>query len=515
MDPRSSLPPPPGRPLRAAASGGAKVRVGPWRTPRRLLPVALVPILIYLALWTLVVYSLAAAGCRRERTAVPLLGPGARLVAGPMAGASSAGLGGATDQGMAGAGSAGSGSATGGGTAGAGTSAGADFSTPRGLAAGAASPIGAGSPAAPGASAAAGFSTAADRESVVMVLVETARFAPPRSDAASRFDIGWEVREIGGREAMVPASGSGRLLAVNLGEEVPRTLTLDLARAGLPEGERLSVRTGDREVAQATLRAAALPLRVRLPDDLPVGLVPLDLVFGPPAQRASVQEEAGGEAGRQGVDRPGIGEPAPPAASRLAGTGTPASRPASLRGRAAGPAAPGAAGGTTPGPGDPARPGNGSRPGVAAPPGAPGRPGIPALYGASLTPALPAGAARVEGGDVVMGGNCLVYLHCILGGKEALVGTFVPPAGARPGQRFELSVERLDGTPIRRFGWRPSFWNRLRGARGFQLPLRGTRGPVRVRLIARAGDAGGPPGRWRALGLQDVTGEILTPGQGQ
>ena len=114
-----------------------------------------------------------------------------------------------------------------------------------------------------------------------------------------------------------------------------------------------------------------------------------------------------------------------------------------------------------------------------------------------------------------MGGNCLVYLHCRLGGREALEGTFVPPAAARPGQRFELSVERLDGTPIRRYGWRPSFWNRLRGARRFQLPLRGTRGPVRVRLIARAGEAGGPPGRWRGLGLVDVTGEILTPGQGQ
>ena len=64
----------------------------------------------------------------------------------------------------------------------------------------------------------------------------------------------------------------------------------------------------------------------------------------------------------------------------------------------------------------------------------------------------------------------------------------------------------------------PSFWNRLRGARSFELPLRGTRGPVRVRLISRAGDAGdagAPPGRWRRLGLIDVAGQILTPGQGQ
>jgi hypothetical protein len=196
----------------------------------------------------------------------------------------------------------------------------------------------------------------------------------------------------------------------------------------------LSVRTGDRELARATLRAGALPLEVRLPEDLPVGQVPLDLVFG---------------AGRRDA----------------AGRGAPA--------------------------------------------------GLPGLYGASLSPALPPGAARVEGADLVMGGNCLVYLRCLLTGVEALVGTFVPPAGARAGQRFDLSVERPDGTPIRRFHWLPSFWNRLRGARGFELPLRGARGPVRVRLISRAADAGGPPGRWHALGLVDVTGEILTPGQGQ
>jgi hypothetical protein len=350
MDPRPPHPLPPRRASRAAKVAGDRVRVGPWRTPRRLLPVALIPVLVYLTLWTLVVYSLAAAGCRGARPAVPLLGAGS-----------------------------GSGSAE--------------------------------------------------------VLVESTRFALPPSAAGNRFDTGWELRRLGGREALVPASGSGRLQAVNLGEEVPRTLTLDLSREGLPEGERLSVRTGDREVARATLRGAALPLAVRLPDDLPVGKVPLDLVFGPPSQA-------------------GAGEQ-------------------------------------------------------------PARPGLPALYGASLSPSLPAGGARIEGADVVIGGNCLVYLHCSLGGKEALEGTFVPPAGARPGQRFELSVERPDGTPIRRYGWRPSFWNRLRGARRFQLPLRGTRGPVRVRLIARAGDAGGPPGRWRGLGLVDVTGEILTPGQGQ
>jgi len=362
------------------AGGRAEVRAGPWRTPRRLLPLALLPILLYLSLWTLVAYSLGAAGCRGQRPAMPLLG-GARPGAPP----------------------------------GAFPAAPAPSGSPRGS-----------RPQVPGAAAAA----------AAEVLVESATFALPPSTAGNRFDAGWERRRLAGGEGLVPASGSGRLQAVNLGEEVPRTLTLDLAREALPEGERLRVRSGDRELARATLRAAALPLAVRLPEDLPVGRVALDLVF----------------------------EPAPPAAA----------------------------------------PGSGANPAA-----------LPVLHGASLTPALPAGGARIEGPDVVMGGNCLVYLPCSLVGNEALVGTFVPPAGARPGQRFDLSVERLDATPIRRFGWRPSFWNRLRGARRFELPLRGTRGPVRVRLISRAGPAGGPPGRWQALGLVNVTGEILTPGQGQ
>jgi hypothetical protein len=333
------------------------VKVGPWRARRRFLPLALVPVLVYLALWLMVGYSLGAAGCGGPRPAVPLLGA---------------------------------------------------------------------------------------RPAPIEILAESDTFAPPGSAAANRFDAGWQQRLVDGRAALVPVSGSGRLLAVHLGEEEPRTLTLDLAREGLPEGGRLSVRTGDRELAQVTLHAAALPLRVRLPEDLPVGQVPLDLAFGPAPQ--DPQDPQQPRQPRQGL------------------------------------------------------------------------PDVPALYGARLAPALPAGGARVEGADVVMAGNSLVYLHCQLAGQEALAGTFVPPADARPGQRFELSVERPDGTPIRRFGWRPSFWNRLRGARTFELPLRGTRGPVRVRLIARAGDAGsagGPPGRWHALGLSNVTGEILTPGQGQ
>jgi hypothetical protein len=287
------------------------------------------------------------------------------------------------------------------------------------------------------------------------VLTESAPLALPPSNAANRFDAGWERRRLAtpdggdGGDALVPAAASARLLVVHLGEEVERTLTLDFERDGLPEGERVRLRTGDRELARATLHAAALPLRLRLPEDLPVGQVPIDVVFDAPM---------------------------PP---RLPMPPTP---PMSPTPRVAAPAV---------------------------------RTAAPALRGASLAPALPPGRARIDGADLVMGGNCLVYLTCSLAGREAVVGTFEPPGGARAEQRFELSVERLDGTPIRRFRWLPSFWNRLRGARRFELPLRGTRGAVRLRLVSRAADPAAPLGRWRGLGLVDLTGEIVTPGQGQ
>jgi hypothetical protein len=296
---------------------------------------------------------------------------------------------------------------------------------------------------------------AAGRAAGIEVLTESAACALPPSAAGNRFDRGWERRDAGGRAALVPAAGTARLQLVNLGEEVPHVLTLDLAPGTLPAGERVSVRTGEREVAQAVAPGGGLAaLRVALPEDLPVGQLPLDLVFTAPS--------AAGGAGAGG--------------SGIAG----------------------AAGG-----------GGAAGAGLAAAP-------LPAVFGAGWSPVLPPGEAHVTaGGEVVQGGNCLVYIACRLAGNEALVGTFEPPAAARPGQRFDLAIERPDGTPIRRFHWVPSFWNRLRGARRFELPLRGAKGPARVRLIARAGDAGGPAARWRGLGLTSVNGAILSPGQGQ
>ena len=64
------------------------------------------------------------------------------------------------------------------------------------------------------------------------MLVESERLALPPSPAANRFDTGWERRQVGDREALVPAAGSGRLLAVNLGEAYRHHKTIAAWGAG-------------------------------------------------------------------------------------------------------------------------------------------------------------------------------------------------------------------------------------------------------------------------------------------
>jgi arylsulfatase A-like enzyme len=128
--------------------------------------------------------------------------------------------------------------------------------------------------------------------------------------------------------------------------------------------------------------------------------------------------------------------------------------------------------------------------------------GDAAVAAAAVRPVLPAGEARIEGKDLLQSGSSIVDLARPVAGAESLVGTFVPPASPRPGQRFELAVEREDGSPVRRFSWTPSFWNRVRGARRFELPLAGAGNFVRVRLRATGA---GPAGRWEGLGLAGDT----------
>lgn len=243
-----------------------------------------------------------------------------------------------------------------------------------------------------------------DGEQVPDVLTERRELAFPPALSGNRFLTGWfpwrdEARQL----ALVP-QGAARIEIVHLAAE-PRTLVLDLHDPPQP-GKRVRVRTAGREIGTFPL---ADPLEIPLPADLPVGRVPIDLLFDS---------------------------------------------------------------------------------------------GSPGVVAAGLRPVLAAGGARVQGENLGQRGNSLVEMVFRLNGDETLVGTFLPPSSPEPDQSFELSLERPDGSRIRKFTWTPSFWNRLRGERQFALDLRRTEGFVRLRLRARGH---GPAGEWR--GLAFVGGE--------
>lgn len=116
------------------------------------------------------------------------------------------------------------------------------------------------------------------------------------------------------------------------------------------------------------------------------------------------------------------------------------------------------------------------------------------VLAAGMRPTLPAGKVRLDGADVVQSGDSLVdFVHRVAGG-ETLAGTFSPPDSPRRGQRFELIVERELDRPFQRLSWSV----KERRAHRIALPLGGTPGFVRVRLLAHGQ---GPPGRWHRLGL--------------
>jgi hypothetical protein len=104
------------------------------------------------------------------------------------------------------------------------------------------------------------------------------------------------------------------------------------------------------------------------------------------------------------------------------------------------------------------------------------------VLAAAVRPTLPEGKVKRWKTDLIQSGASLVDLVRPVSGGEVLMGSFIPPTDATPGQRFDLVLEREDGTPIRRFTWTPSFWNRLRGTRSFAYKLGDVQGFVRVRL---------------------------------
>jgi arylsulfatase A-like enzyme len=122
----------------------------------------------------------------------------------------------------------------------------------------------------------------------------------------------------------------------------------------------------------------------------------------------------------------------------------------------------------------------------------------------AVRPTLPEGKVKRWKTDLIQSGTSLVDLVRPVSGDETLMGSFVPPTDAKPGQRFDLVLEREDGSAIRRFTWAPSFWNRLRGTRSFAYKLGDVQGFVRVRLWAHGE---GPAARWKELRLADAKGQ--------
>ncbi len=124
----------------------------------------------------------------------------------------------------------------------------------------------------------------------------------------------------------------------------------------------------------------------------------------------------------------------------------------------------------------------------------------PEMLAAAVRPALPTGKGRVEGADLIQRGDSLIDFVRPVSSGEVLVGTFMPPDSPRPDQRFDLTVEKEDGSEIGRFSWTPGFWHR--GRRTVELPLGDAAGFVRIRLIA---SGSGTAGRWEKLGFAGGT----------
>jgi arylsulfatase A-like enzyme len=127
----------------------------------------------------------------------------------------------------------------------------------------------------------------------------------------------------------------------------------------------------------------------------------------------------------------------------------------------------------------------------------------PAVLAAAVRP-VSEGEGRAEGSNLIQRGSSLIDFVRPVNGGEVLVGSFVPPSSPLRGQRFDLTVEKEDGSAIGRFSWTPGFWNR-RGRRKIEIPLGNAADFVRIRLRS---SGSGPAGTWEGLGF--VGGAVQT-----
>ncbi|MGB5817327.1 MAG: sulfatase [Thermoanaerobaculia bacterium] len=123
---------------------------------------------------------------------------------------------------------------------------------------------------------------------------------------------------------------------------------------------------------------------------------------------------------------------------------------------------------------------------------------------AEFRTALPPGEVTFEDGDIIQTGSSMVDFVRRTEGLTRLVGSFVPPRGARADQQFVLVVEREGEDPHTAFEWNGGRWSWFGRTRRFEVPLGENPGFVRIRLLARGQ---GPAARWRDLGLETAEPE--------
>ncbi len=216
----------------------------------------------------------------------------------------------------------------------------------------------------------------------------------------NRFLTGWWPEKEGRQLLLTPEAPRARLQIVHL-DKRPRTLLLDLAAPPAAPGN-VRVRAAGRDLGAFPV---ADPTEIRLPGDLPEGVVDVDLAFEPAVR----------------------------------------------------------------------------------------------VLAAAVRPTLPAGKIEIEREDLTQLGDSLVRIVRRVTPGTELVGTFMPFADLGPGQSFELTVERPDGSTIRRLSWAPHVWSRFFSRPVIRLPLGGTSGWIRVCLRARGKGAGA---RWHRLGFR-------------
>jgi arylsulfatase A-like enzyme len=120
------------------------------------------------------------------------------------------------------------------------------------------------------------------------------------------------------------------------------------------------------------------------------------------------------------------------------------------------------------------------------------------VLAAAVRPTLPAGKIEIEREDLTQLGDSLVRIVRRVTPGTELVGTFMPLTDLGPGQSFELTVERPNGSTIRRLSWASNVWSRFFSHPVIRLPLGKTSGWVRICLRAKGKGAGA---RWHRLGF--------------